>query len=318
MTALEPPVIRNVRFSDGGTFQTTARTASEYLFAPEFLRYYVICIVLYAAMMSGGTKLHVDLAAGVIFWASILMTSFAFLLAAVWVNVLLVDRGVLKYVHTYAALVPVVVFNSFMVSYLMHQFGDSLGANLGSLIALTARNIVIVACYDILHGRYVAPRHPMFVPKTAPEDDAVSPVPPRQTSDQTTDPQSVPTVAKDNTTTTDKTVRNVDFVQIGNTSFAHPNILWIKSEDHYLKVQMANSSQMVRGKLSATVDKLDKSLGLQINRSVWVAFEAIELVEKKGGYYVVVKLSDETTHRIANSRRLIFKANYDSFLATHT
>lgn len=315
MSAANPAIIRTVRFSDGSTFQTTARTAGEYLFAQEFIRFYVICIVLYAAIISGGTELKVDPAAGMVFWASILMTSFAFLMAAIWINIMLVDRGVLKYIHTYAALVPVIVFNSAMVSYLMAQFDLSYGQHFGSLVTLTARNVIIVVCYDILHGRYVAPRHPLFVPQNAPKDVAPNLVPNRRASDLQTETEAVPIAATQDTTTTAEADANVEIFEVGKMSFCPSDILWVKSEDHYLKIQLTNRSQMVRGKLSAAVDKLDQSLGLQINRSVWVAFKAIEGVEGKAGHYVDIRLSDETTHRIANSRRLIFELNYDTFLA---
>jgi DNA-binding LytR/AlgR family response regulator len=59
-------------------------------------------------------------------------------------------------------------------------------------------------------------------------------------------------------------------------------LLYIKVEDHYLRVQTRLGSDLLLLRLSDAVAELDPEFGRQVHRSYWVAQDAVAGVERDG------------------------------------
>lgn len=57
------------------------------------------------------------------------------------------------------------------------------------------------------------------------------------------------------------------------------DIVCVVSENQYIRIHKSNSDELKRGSLSQFIDETDKSLGMRIHRSAWVAFEHISDLE---------------------------------------
>ena len=99
-------------------------------------------------------------------------------------------------------------------------------------------------------------------------------------------------------------------VQIGNQTFRLADIITIRTEDHYLGIQTAKGKFMQRAKLSDVVGLHGSDLGMQINRSVWVAFSAITSVENADSGQIVLKLANGDEERVAKPRVFAFRQLY--------
>lgn len=306
--------IIRVRFSDGGTFETTASSATEYLLDSCFVRFLFLCIVLYGILMYREDVAQLDPYNQVMLWIIMFVVTAGWLVLSVGLNLFLVRRGYVCFVFTPAIIFPMVPINIFAAAlvskYLGAEYWLAFPENVGPL----AQNLVAAVCFDILHGRYVAPTHPTFVRQdrrsaathAATADlPAVMPANTQGTSVDLVDPEPVAlqSVVGDSNSPE-------FFVYISGERLDLREIVYLQSEDHYLKIQQINTSLLLRGKMRETVKQLDHRLGIQINRSVWVAFSSIISVDENDAGYLEVTLSDDTTFKITNSRKITFLQNY--------
>lgn len=104
-------------------------------------------------------------------------------------------------------------------------------------------------------------------------------------------------------------------IQIAKRLFDLSTIAFIKSEDHYLLVHHNAQNTMVRGKLREVSAKIDVAWGLQINRSIWVAYSAIVSVSEQASAPLEILLVDDSLVRVSEARRVYFKQNYEQHLA---
>jgi hypothetical protein len=65
-------------------------------------------------------------------------------------------------------------------------------------------------------------------------------------------------------------------------------LLYIATEDHYLRVATRLGSDLILFRLSDAIAELDPAMGQQVHRSFWVARAAISTVERKGGRTLLV------------------------------
>lgn len=72
------------------------------------------------------------------------------------------------------------------------------------------------------------------------------------------------------------------------------NLLFIATEDHYLRVTTDRGSDLILFRLSDAVAELDPAAGQQVHRSYWVAWRAITAVQRDG-HRTALLLSNGTT-----------------------
>jgi DNA-binding LytR/AlgR family response regulator len=66
------------------------------------------------------------------------------------------------------------------------------------------------------------------------------------------------------------------------------DLLFIATEDHYLRVTTDRGSDLILFRLSDAVAELDPALGQQVHRSYWVAWGAVASVLRDGHRTVLV------------------------------
>ncbi|MGH1416418.1 MAG: LytTR family DNA-binding domain-containing protein [Pelagimonas sp.] len=311
------PTVSNflVRFSDGGTFETTARSASEYLLDTCFIRFLFLCVMLYGILMHRDDISQLDTYTQVLLWIILFIVTAAWLVFSVNLNLFLVRRGYVSHVFTPALIFPMVPINIIAAGFVAEFLGAEYWLAFPENVAPIAQNLLAAVCFDILHGRYVAPTHPTFVPpvgrKTSLEDRQDI-----QFASMATASDYGPAPDERDLTSTEMQSSEIDnnipefFVTISGQRLDLRDIVYLQSEDHYLKIQQVHSSMMLRGRLKETVEQLDHRLGIQINRSVWIAFASVKSVEENDAGYLEVTLLDDTTFKITNSRKMMFLQNY--------
>lgn len=78
------------------------------------------------------------------------------------------------------------------------------------------------------------------------------------------------------------------------------DLLYLKSELHYLQVVTDRGSSLILYNLADAVDQLPANAGIQVHRSYWVARDAIEKFEKRGRQGLVLLRGG---HRVPVSRQ---------------
>lgn len=324
MTSDSNAPTRRVVSSNGRSWETNAQGAADYLFNPVFLTFFFFCVVLYATLMQPSTETRLPILAQMILWAGLMMTSLVWLFASAWLSVVAHDRGYLKAIYTPLLLVPLVFVNALMGEFVLAVFNTAFEHDVSTKIQSIVKNIIILITFDIMHERFVVPQHPKYVsgrttvlPASAPSDPIDQPVDGKITG-------APPAVAPSPSAEVQPSESHLSDsigpecqkkIKIARENIKASTILWVKSEDHYLNIQLKDRSIMLRGKLRTVVDELGNQLGVQINRSAWVAFSAIRTVDEQANGNFDVYLEDESVHRVASTRRLIFKQNYDRFKA---
>lgn len=307
-----------VRFSDGGTFETSATTAAEYLLDSCFIRFLFLCIVLYGTLMYREDISQLDPYYQVLLWIMMFLVTTSWLVFSVSLNLYMVRRGIVSFVFTPALILPMVPINLIAAGFVADLIGADYWLTFPGNIEAIVQNIIAAICFDILHGRYVAPTHPTYLgvdsrkaqPIPQPEAEEKRIPPAQVTSTPTERSEPVPTVPE---TVANDTQRPEFVINIAGERLEARKIVYVQSEDHYLKIQQSQTVLLLRGKLKETVKQLDHRLGIQINRSVWIAFSSISDIAENDAGYLQVTLKDDTTFKITNSRKLTFLQNYKLF-----
>lgn len=313
---------RTVHFTGGGSFDTSATTAADYLLTPVFIRFFFICIVLYATTMQRKEELFLGFPTSILLWGSILLTSFTILILLVVLNIRLVDAGKVKSIYTPLILVPFILLVTYISEYVLKNFGVGYEPTLGKFIELAIRNTVVIMCYDILHGSFVAPQHPTYIPPNSPAPTTPSKV--GFVSEPKADVETQQAIlgrledseTRDGPTATAKAenvLRPLDMIEISGQFFNLAELISIKSEDHYLSLQLEDRALTARGRLRDAVKNIDEAYGVQINRSAWVAFEAIENIEQTASGNAEVKLKNGVNFRVSNSRKLVLVQGFERY-----
>ena len=79
------------------------------------------------------------------------------------------------------------------------------------------------------------------------------------------------------------------------------------------KMNYAQQSEMIRGRLREVVAEIEPQWGLQINRSAWISYAAISEIEETSKGQKSVLLNDGTIFKIANSRKKLFEHGCDLY-----
>lgn len=77
-------------------------------------------------------------------------------------------------------------------------------------------------------------------------------------------------------------------------------LLYLSMQDHYVEVVTSNGSALILLRFQEALDELIGYDGLQVHRSHWAAFDAVEEVQREAGK-VLLKMRDGTTLPVSRS-----------------
>lgn len=92
------------------------------------------------------------------------------------------------------------------------------------------------------------------------------------------------------------------FVRIDKKRFRVEDVQHIRVTEHYLHVTSRHGQDVLRARLGDVVSELGDAVGVQIHRSTWVAFAAIQSVQEQDGK-LRIQMSDGTSYQVARSRK---------------
>lgn len=275
----------------GTAFWVGGDSAAEYLLHPVFLQFALLSLAVLALLDPG-------LGAGdligwqvPLIWLSVAVAGLIGAVALMAALAGLPKRMLGSRRFTPLLLLPLVALGEVVRAGMIVLLGADDWPGMPALLAGFGRMALVVLILDVMHALYVVPLHPLArkEPVRVPEvPDAV---------EEAAEPETAVDVAG---VTTEE-------VRIADRTFALDEILWIRTEDHYLNVVTAKGRSLLRAKLSELQALQDGTAGLQVNRSHWVAFAAIREVQDAAGGQILLRLvtGDDTT--VARSRRIMFR-----------
>ncbi len=329
MSARPDPDPLVIRFSDGGSFLLATRSPSAYLLDPAFLQFSFLATLVFALLVRP-VVLGIDTPAQITFVWSLVFTS-----NLIWIGFSssmlrwLVQWGVFRAVYTPIILVPL-VFTSHAVFYGFDYFSNTIEpTNYIPSFEMLAKSFFALICFDILHGRFVAPHHPLVLSDIKPQTpyrtmiggaallDADTPQ--RAVQSRTRGAAALSHVSGQRDKVGDRSDKLAAHasdtflataIEIGNRKFDPATIQLIRSEEHYLSIEFTNGTKLVRAKLSDATTQLGLSLGYQINRSVWVAYSQISNLRKANGK-LELELENGEVISVTRTRQEAFLRSYD-------
>ena len=278
----------------GTGFWIRADSASDYVLDPAFLRFLIISIGIYALLTQGdgspqlvGWQLpfHWLAVAGMVLVGHIATLNLLFHLSR---------RGMVRRHYTPVIFVPILILAEATGQAVFWLLDVAAPQPLHLMLGDLARNLLVLFLFDLLHVHYVVPTHPL-AHLTRPEPGTASDSPPPRAED------TPPTADQDHPT-----------VQIADRAFALSDLLSIRTEDHYLNVISHNGRCMLRAKLSDITPLHDGRHGVQINRSHWVSFAAIERITEDSNGQITLHLVGGDSATVSRTRRLMFMQLYNA------
>lgn len=277
----------------GRDFRVGGDSAAEYLLHPVFLQFALLCVALLALLdQSGGTGPSLGWQV-LLIWLATAGTALMSGILLMAVLSALPRRVVGRRRYTPLVLVPVVAVAELVKVALSVALLAGDWPPPPALVADFAQSLTVALILDVMHALYVVPLHPLA----------------RTGANITPAPQSepVPSLPADTEPETAVARPIVPEITIADRRYALDEILWIRTEDHYLNVVSAKGRSLLRAKLSDLHILQDGTIGMQVNRSQWVAFAAItEIVEEAGGQ-ITLRLVTGDDAGVARSRRIMFR-----------
>ena len=299
------------------------------LLHPVFLKYLGICVLLAAMLDEGGRDAGaLDSQQAALLWLLVGFEALVWLGLAFFLLKKLAKRGYITGVYSPIILAPILVISEFLTYQVASSFaGGPLDVNL--FLSDLFRDAVLLVLFDVIFSSYVVHQHPAFSktmvtlprhqvePSRLPETTGVTlanaPIPVEiETPAIIPKEQVIPARIEKPRPVAEELPNRANEVQIGGTLFSVDEILMLRSEDHYLTVLTASRKVLVRARLSDTVAKLDLRYGVQINRSVWVAFAGIDRLRKtpKG---LQVYMRDGSEETVATVRRHAVRSAFELY-----
>lgn len=322
-----------ITFIDGTHAHVVTDSASEVFLHPLFLKFIFICVAL-SGLMDRTPWGSTSFTAPELFllWAIIAAAMLVWYAAALFVIVLLVRRRIVRTVYTPLFIQPslAVTHVSF---YLFVVVVHGQAPTWAELAVPIVNSIFVIALFELAFANFVAPLHPAFVvsrsggapanmlqPKETPPVEAVSAqratLPERRLEAEAVAevfPGGDPICTSDPSSTEEPAESEPD-LQIGSETLATKAIRLIRADDHYLHVTMHNRQLMIRGKLFRLVSQLDEGHGLQINRSVWIAFAHIAEIRKLTPTKLELVTETGESFMVSKYRRVAFHSAHDRWL----
>ena len=330
-----------MRSIDGNVYFITCKNPIDYVLHRDFIRFVIIVCVIYA-LAHGDTDVP-----GVTGWPYVAIWTMVFSFVILWLVLsgkfteYLIKKKYIAEVWTALLLFPLNLIVEGSVQFLMYWLVDQPLKSWGVVLADLTRDFSVLLLMDLLHGQYVVARHPYarisgayggerstsqhYSPHNSLEFD--------QRADLRLEPASIAIAARKTFEEGDgdsktlgsqisgdialsSAVMRHESVKIGTETYVLKEIQVIRIEDHYLNITTTSGRSMQRAKLSL-IEKLHAgSLGIQINRSIWVAFSAIKDVQPAKNGQILLFLINGDEELVAKPRVYAFRHAYRSFIDT--
>lgn len=301
-----------LRSIDGSAFRIASDSLTEYVLHPVFLRFLAITILILALL---DQRPAVQLLGGwalTFVWSMVACVTLGLIVLAAYILSRLAANGRVGQVYTPMLLVPIALCSELALQAGVLLFDGSGSFDLVHALHYAARNLVVAGLLDLMHASFVVPAHPLARREEALPVNPVPPPPPPETAlvvqghETPQNPDSRPEPAP----------FEGGRVQIGPAQLPLESILLVRTEDHYLGVTTRTGKALHRAKM-ADIPELHTGLsGMQINRSVWIAYAAVSEVVDTGNRQVVVTLVTGDEERVAKPRVFAFRQSYAKYLAS--
>lgn len=311
----------------GTSFWVRSDSAADYFLHPAFLRFVMLSLGVYTLMdQSDDAQLLIGWQLPVMWMATALTILSSFILLG-GLLLHLCRRGVLHRIYTPFLMLPIILLAELTEQSVVQllQAGD--WKTLPDTLTDLTRDMMVIMLLDVMHIQYVVPNHPLArlspfgtapsapadqpkrrdaLPSLAPAaEHAAQTVPVAEPMPDRTDAMDSPSDSPSDGAT----------VRIADRDFAIGDIQSIRTEDHYLNVVTRNARSMLRAKLSDLEELHDGHHGVQINRSQWVSFAAVERVVDEDNGQVTLHLANGDSATVARTRRLVFMQLFNSHRA---
>lgn len=317
-------MLLRVRSVDGSVYVIASRHATDYVLHPEFLRFLIVNCIVYALLRGNADVPGLGGWPLLAVWTMVLTVVLLWLAVSGHVMVLLQKKGLIRLVWTPAILLPLNLIIEASVQGSMYWIANQQPKPWATTLSDLTRDLTILLLLDFLHGHYVVPRHPLArIPNPRPTQDPSEEPPPATPSKVSlTLPITMPKETQQLKEPTDITLRGGGAagllndapkqrtVRIGSQSYSLMDILLIRIEDHYLSVTTRSAKSMERAKLSSIEELHNGTIGIQINRSVWVAFWAIREVQPAQNGQILLVLINGDEEFVAKPRVFAFRQAY--------
>jgi hypothetical protein len=294
---------------------------ADYLLAPVFLKFVSIVVAVIVVLYDrpdespavGFTKVFV--------WLGLVSAMLICLFVFSRLCIMLKNAHMIRSIYTPLITLPAMVIAEFCMQNVMRFLLDWPPSGTGAFLLGVAKIGVVVILMDILYGSYIAPHHPHTLPKT---ETATQGLPVSDNAPTAAEPPTVAArpdispiaeTAQPATRTASK-IRITESIppqtlrkpglQLGCERIEFASLVMIKAEDHYLQVITNQRSFMVREKLGNVVAQLDLDIGVQVNRSCWIARSSIRSVVRNPETGSVVVHSHDLSLPVARARVALF------------
>ncbi|WP_185799189.1 LytTR family DNA-binding domain-containing protein [Paragemmobacter straminiformis] len=272
---------------------------------PVFLKFFLCCLLIYGLLdANSATEAARETGfATIVLWTLIGGIALLWFAAVLAVLRFLWRRGLVRVIYTPLVTLTLFVFAASATRLVLNGFPHWQSLLEAAWIDGLVRDMIVIIVMDILFGSFVAPMHPVFLPHPSGKPEGNEPLSATVMAAgiETGPATSLPEPGVEHPAANDTAVR------IGAEDIFPAELVYIRAEDHYLRVVTTRRRILTRGRLSDALAQLDFRLGIQVNRSTWVAFSAIEGVEDDSKGIQTLTLTGGETERVAQSRRIAFQ-----------
>lgn len=283
---------------DGHSAWITANRFGDYGLHPVFLRFVLIVILAHIVIEGGSLGIPAANWQLALVWTAVALTVFAWLFLMTALMRGLMRRGLAQSLYMPLALAPLAVLVEAVSCAMAQLVLRQPLPEWRTLAPGIMQNFAVLVLFDMLHGRYVAPAHPFGAATGAAPSVPATPSPPAAA-----EPPAPEAELATGAEGTDRT----DMIRIGTRRFPLGDIIVIRTEEHYLSIVTTSGKWLERAKLSGLPALHASQAGMQINRSVWVARNAIVSVENGANGTLLVRLVTGDEERVARMRVFAFR-----------
>jgi len=311
----EGPQEIKLRFADGTEAWLIGGTAFDFVFSPTFLKFTSICILILALLQRRDDVALLDTWQTATLWFVILsVTILWFLFVFSTVRALQSKYGI-RSIYTPLVTVPCIFATEVAAQFFMREVSPPQTPLIGIQWAYLAQGAIVVILFDVFFGNFVVSRHPLLHTSKSDKRDttfkdqvftfSAEPIyastAPVFGPEKTELPPNKPD-ERDLSEERPKVASKAMFVNVAGRQIDPTALVSMKIQDHYLSVVTVNESFLARYKLRDAIKDIGPELGLQINRSTWVAMSHVELVTREGPQKSSLTLKNGNEFVIARSR----------------
>lgn len=314
-----------IRSVDGTAYRITSDSMTDYILHPVFLRFLALVIAIYALLDQRSDMQSLGGWTVILPWVAVACVVLGWLVLWSPLVQYLLRNGWITRLYTPVLLMPMILFTELAVQSVLVLLGAADWSTFGDTAQRMARDMVVVNLIDMVHGHYVVTAHPLACPETvsAPSQDPssgrITPLPP---PDEHPAPEPAADLAGEAPAPLPPApARPSDrpdggaMVQIGPAVLPLSSILLIRTEDHYVGVTTRTGKALHRAKMADIPELHSGIAGMQINRSVWIAYAAIKEVIDADNRQVVVSLITGDEERVSKPRIFAFRQSYAKYLS---